>query len=114
MISSTPSSSSAPLRAGAARVAITPPIGGRMQSGAPDRFATCILDELYARALVLDDGAVRLALVTADVIGFEPESTARLRLLVQESTGIPPSHVMFCPSHTHSGPAVLWRTLDPC
>ncbi len=102
------------LRAGAAKVVITPPIGGRMQSGAPDRFAAGILDQLYARALVLDDGVTRLALVSVDVIGFEPESTARIRRLVAEATGIAGGQVMVCPSHTHSGPAVLWRTLDPC
>lgn len=102
------------LRAGAAKVIVTPPIGGRMQSGAPDRFAEGILDQLYARALVLDDGVTRLALITVDVIGFEPESTERIRRLVADATGIPGGQVMICPSHTHSGPAVLWRTLDPC
>jgi hypothetical protein len=111
---SIPTATTSQLQAGAACVTITPPIGGRMQSGARDRFAEGILDDLYARALVHDDGVTRLALITADVIGFEPESTAVVRRAVEATTGIPATQVMLCASHTHSGPATLWRGVDPC
>jgi hypothetical protein len=109
-----PDPANATLRVGAASVVITPPIGTRMQSGAKDRFGEGVLDDLHAKAIVLDDGRTQLALITADVLGFEAESTAAVRHLVEETTGIPGSQVMLCVSHTHSGPAILWRGIDPC
>src|SRR5690242_18349556 len=59
------------LRAGLARVDITPPVGHAM-GGYSDRThgATGTHDPLYATVLVLDSGATSLALVTCDLRSF--------------------------------------------
>src|SRR5436309_2660561 len=102
------------IRAGTVRVTITPPVGLHLQGYNRGRASEGIRDELYARALVLERGETRFALVCADIIGLEPDSVARTRSLVQEVTGIPGEAVCLATSHTHSGPAVMFvGRIDP-
>ncbi len=91
---------------GAAEVDITPPVGmplwGYAARSGPSRG---ILDPLFARVLVLEVGAQRLALVTLDLgRPFGPASLESLRAAVRKSSQI--SHVLVVASHTHSGPVV--------
>jgi neutral ceramidase len=94
-------------RAGTARVTITPPVGLHLQGYNRGKPTEGIRDDLYARALVVERGENRFALVCADIIGLEPDSVARTRALVEHGTGIPGEAVCFATSHTHSGPAVM-------
>jgi neutral ceramidase len=96
------------LRAGTARVTITPPVGVHLQGYNRGKPSEGIRDELHARALVLEQGGTRAALVCADLIGLEPDSVARIRSMVEERTGIPGEAVCLATSHTHSGPAVAF------
>src|SRR5437879_2932026 len=71
----------ASLKAGVAKVDITPPVGLRMWGyGNRKGAATGVLDPLYARVLVLEAGEKRLALVALDLgRPFGPAAIARLR-----------------------------------
>jgi len=94
----------ATLRAGVAKVDITPPAGVPMW-GYTLRDSTGTLDPLYARVLVLEVGEKRLALVALDLGRcFGHDSLQRLRAAVRESSGI--SYVLAVASHTHSAPVV--------
>jgi len=53
---------------------------------------------------VLDDGTTRVALVTADLVGFSKDFVRKLRAAVQADTGIPAANLMLTCSHTHAGP----------
>jgi hypothetical protein len=96
------------MRAGVARVCITPPVG-TWQGGYGARTRPCegIHDDLYARALVLggDDGRPCAAIVSVDVVGLPPELADAARRRAEEATGIPAGHIALCASHTHGGPA---------
>lgn len=93
------------LKAGSARVNITPPIDIWMTGfGARSQPAAGIHDQLYAKALVLELDGVKTALVALDVIQLEPSIVAQVRETVQKWTGIPASHLMLNALHTHSGP----------
>ncbi len=95
------------LKAGVARVDITPPPGLPMY-GYFDRrqLSTGTLDPLYARVLVLEVGEKRLALVTLDLgRTFGPASLVRLREAAAKSSGI--SYLLITASHTHAGPNIL-------
>ncbi len=95
------------LRAGLARMDITPPAGLPMY-GYMDRTqpATGTLDPLEARVLVLDAGDEKLALIALDLgRDFGPASMAKLQEAIRRSTGI--SHFFITASHTHSGPNIL-------
>ncbi|MFH1572256.1 MAG: neutral/alkaline non-lysosomal ceramidase N-terminal domain-containing protein [Gemmatimonadota bacterium] len=106
---------SSPLRAGTAAVDITPPLTIPYLGYAPRqaRFEG-VHDRLSARALVLDDGEHRIALVTADAIGFADgilgpgrSFRAAFQQAVAEATGLPPEAVLLAASHAHSTPETL-------
>jgi len=75
------------LMAGTAKINITPPT------------KEPIHDSVYARALVLQSGDLKLALVAVDLAVFTSE---RIEKLCKEKYGI--SQVLLCSSHNHSEP----------
>jgi neutral ceramidase len=93
------------LKAGMAKVVITPPVGTQL-SGYANRTdpSTGVFDDLYAKALVMDDGQTRIALVVCDLIGLGREMVAEIRELVTEQTGVRTEHTMITCTHTHCGP----------
>jgi hypothetical protein len=95
------------LKAGAATIEITPPIGFAMwgYGARHDAPSTGILDPLRARALVLAAGDERIALVSLD-LGRAPtrQSTAAIRARVKAGAGI--EHIFLVGSHTHHGPVI--------
>jgi hypothetical protein len=115
-----------PLSAGVATVDITPPVGvplggfgeGPRRLDFPDLdpfdwntlFAESkgVRDPIYAKALVLDDGEDRLAIVTLDLVGCGAQAVDKVfRHLRARGTGIPLENILVCASHTHSGPGTL-------
>ena len=86
-----------------------------LMAGAAETTITAIKDksevyaELYARALVLDDGEIRLAIVTADYGQFPLWYNKVLLDAIQRATDIPPVHVVINCSHTHNAPGVDGR-----
>lgn len=90
----------AEFRAGAAKVDITPPVGERMSAWPRDSKG--VHDPLYAKALVLDDGKTKMALVTINLSRFGAENTTNVKTIVKEKTGI--DNVLCAATHTHSAP----------
>jgi neutral ceramidase len=92
------------LKAGAASCDITPPVGFPMWGYASRKDAPSVgvLDPLKARAVVLEVGDVRLAVVSLD-LGRAPtrDHMTAIRERVKAS-GI--NHVLLVASHTHHGP----------
>ena len=100
-------SQAAVLRAGTAKVDITPAAGEQLW-GYEDRVkpATGTLDPLYARVLVLEAGDTRLAIVTLDLgRSFGPPEIEQLRESARKTSKI--SCLLMTASHTHSAP-VIW------
>ncbi len=91
-------------RAGAATSNITPWLGISINGYFNDRVATHIHDELYARCLVLDDGATRLAVVVCDSCMIPREVMDAAKRRIQEKHQLPPSHVLISATHTHTAP----------
>ena len=97
-----PRRSAGGLHAGAATSNITPEIGGDIVGGFVPVPCTDIHDELHARCLVLDDGKSLVALVVCDLLGMHRSLCVEAKRLIEEATGIPPSHVLLSATHTHS------------
>ena len=62
-------------------------------------------DDLWARAMVLDDGSVRMAWVALDAIGFFGCDIIDIRKSLPESLEI--DYVIVSSSHTHSAPDLM-------
>jgi len=103
----------AALRGGCAKVNITPPLGITL-IGSKGQPSDAVMDELYAKAMVLSDGGETLALISADLLYAPREEIAGpVRDIVNEKTGIPRQNIMVCATHTHSGPEVFTRSKVP-
>jgi len=66
-----------------------------------------VLDDIYAKTAVLDDGETKLAMVVCDLIGLPRSVVVEARRLVEEQTGISADHVMISATHTHTAPVVV-------
>ncbi|MGE6697275.1 neutral/alkaline non-lysosomal ceramidase N-terminal domain-containing protein [Hyphomonas sp. NPDC076900] len=86
------------LKAGASKVDITP-AGDKL----PGIF-TGVLDPIHVRAIVLENGAQRAALVTVDAGAIPNEIWQRLTTKAEAELGIPANQVILTATHTHSVP----------
>jgi len=100
-LAATNGATAAQLRAGVGKAEITPPAKGTPLSGYAARTSGSIgvLDPLYAKALVLECGDKRMALVSLDIIEFP---SARVPEEAQRRFGV--GLVLMAASHTHAGP----------
>lgn len=92
------------LSIGAAQRNISPPLGTHMAGYYHVRPASAVHDDLYARAMVIDDGSTTIALVTCDLVSIREESVVNAREQVEKATDIPGDNVLICCTHTHTGP----------
>lgn len=88
------------MKAGVAKTVITPE-KPRVITNGP--VATGKLMDLYARALVLNDGNGRLVILTYDLNCLD-RATAPLRKRVRDELGIPPERLILLATHNHNGP----------
>ncbi|MEX2215622.1 MAG: hypothetical protein WD768_15930 [Phycisphaeraceae bacterium] len=91
-------------RAGAFAQDITPALGVSLNGGMADRKATAVYDPLHARAIVLDDGTTKLAIVVCDACMIPRDIFDAAKAIASEKTGIPISNMCISATHTHSAP----------
>jgi hypothetical protein len=91
--------------AGAAKIEITPPLGFYLAARFRTQGAQRVADPLFAKALVLSQEDHKIAILTADVVGFPDEFVQYVKQLVHEKVNIPPAHLLISATHTHSGPS---------
>jgi len=90
---------------GLAETDITPTLGEKpvyLAGFGMNRKATRIHDPLYARALVLRQGQVKIALVSVDLIGFFHANVLNVRKALPGF-----NYVLVSSTHNHDGPDVL-------
>ena len=104
-------------RAGAHAVETTPPKLPVIVNGYTfERIVDVVHDPLFARCLVLDDGATRVAIAVVDICVMPRELVDEAKRLAQEATGIPTDRMLISATHTHSAPsamAALGSRADP-
>src|SRR5665213_1888061 len=94
----------ASFRAGAAKVDVTP-----SEKELPRNWHG-ILDRLYSRAIVLDNGASRAALITVDDGAVSDATWQTVTQRAEKELGIPASNILLTATHTHT--ALRQRTPD--
>jgi neutral ceramidase len=91
---------SAALRVGAARVDITPPAdANNPPSGKYEH------ERLYVRAIVLENGGARAALIAADQSGLSEETWLAASKQIAAELDCPVANILMSVTHTHSGMA---------
>lgn len=93
------------LKAGAAKVDITPTETEGVLVTGHRRTVHGVRDPLRAGVLLLDDGETKAAIVTLDTIGAWDEMVKLARERIEKETGVPGVNIMVAASHNHSGPA---------
>ncbi len=99
-----PAPAAEPLKAGLAVTDITPPAGYRMSGYFRERLATGTTNPLRAKALVLKQGDVAVAVVCCDLIGLSRAVSDPARRAAAQATHVPAGHILLAATHTHTGP----------
>ncbi|HET6408292.1 MAG TPA: hypothetical protein VFG14_10465 [Chthoniobacteraceae bacterium] len=94
------------LRIGAAQTSINPPPGTPLAGYYSLRPSDGVLDDLFAKALVLECGGQKAAIVICDLITMPRDVTMAARELIATQSGIPPDNVMIAATHTHTAPVL--------
>jgi hypothetical protein len=96
------------LRVGAAVVDVSPrTLPAICNGGFTEKTFDKVLDPLNARALVLDDGRERIALVVVDSCMMPRELCDLAKRRAERATGIRADRMLISATHTHSAPGVL-------
>lgn len=74
-----------------------------MPGGFSANPATSAHDPLSARALVLDDGKMKVAWVVIDNLGVPKKVVAEAKEAASKATGIPTENILVSGTHTHTG-----------
>ena len=102
------------LSAGFSKISISPPIGAPL-AGFAARQGVCegIHDDLFARALVIDNNGKTIVFVSLDVLAVSSEFVNRVRTKIQQRTGIRKDAIMIASTHTHAGPVTVKTFFNP-
>ena len=94
------------IRAGAAKRSIVPSfpthMGGFFDRNQPFEG---VHDDLYVRAVVLENDATTIVMIGSDLMALDAELTHMVRQDITAATQIPASHVLLCAAHNHSAPS---------
>lgn len=93
------------LRAGVAKVDITPQDVRDFEVTGHRRKVTGVRDPLRAGVLILSDGETKAAIVTLDTISAWTEMVKQARERIEKEAGVPAENVLIAASHNHSGPS---------
>src|SRR5205809_1103815 len=100
----------ADLRIGSAAIVITPPLGTPLAGYYETRISDAVHDDLYAKALVIECGGNRAAMVSCDLISMPITVAAEARKIIEQQTGLKPDQVKISATHAHTGPILPGRT----
>ena len=96
------------LSAGAAKVCITPPKEWlpmfnkrNFLGGGPDSYFGTILDDIYVKSLVIDNGHERIVFVVFDMIAL-PYPVHDMRQIAADAAGVSVQNVLFTCTHNHN------------
>jgi neutral ceramidase len=99
-----PAAAGAPFRAGASRVDYTPATLPRNIIG--------VLDPIYVRSIVVDNGQTRAALITVDAGGISTDLYNRVSARALKELNIPATQLLLSATHTHSVPGQPVATVE--
>lgn len=106
------------MKAGLAKINITPRTGVELTGFGPylHRYSTAIRDNLWAKAIAIEQAGKRMVIVSCDLLGLQTPVIDKIKTAVKSATGLAEEDVMVHCTHTHSGPATSemngWGEMD--
>ncbi len=94
------------MKAGFAKVDITPSIGVNLNGYYKERYSVGIISNLYASAVAYSDGENTILTISLDISEILQKDTDEIRRLVSERTGLPFEAIFIACTHTHLGPVI--------
>lgn len=95
----------AEFRAATVKIDITP-TSPEWLLGYGARQSTGVLDKIYHRIVLLDDGQTQFALVSSDICLVSPVEYEKVAALLEKAAGIKSVNFWWSMTHTHSAPEV--------
>lgn len=95
------------LKAGFARLDVTPPLGTFVPGAYANRFSETVLDPIYINALAISLGEETVLIVAADFLAIQMDYATAVREVISARTGIPAGNIMIHALHQHS--AIAFR-----
>src|SRR6187551_721515 len=99
-----PAAADAQFRVGASRVDYTPATMPRNIIG--------VLDPIYVRSVVVDNGRTRAALITVDTGGISTDLFNKVSARALQELNIPATQLLLSATHTHSVPGQPVATVE--
>lgn len=94
------------LKAGFARVDITPMLGDTLEGYYYERRMEGFLDPLYATAVAFDNGEQRVIIMSLDIIGLTQEFNEQICPMIAKAADVETEGIFLACTHTHLGPTV--------
>ncbi len=94
------------LRAGAAEVDITPPLGTIINGDFVAHYATTLHDPLFAKALVLANRDTSLVIVVVDICVMPRDFLDQVKEAISRQVDIPNANILISSTHTHAAGSV--------
>jgi len=102
--------SGATMKAGFAKVMITPPVGTPMTGFGNRDYdpagSRAVHDDLFARALYLTGGKEQALIMGFDLLFFSRDEADRFKGAIGRRMDLSPRQILLNTSHTHTGPKV--------
>jgi hypothetical protein len=95
------------IKAGVAKVNITPPYGTIINGDFLPNYANEIHDSLYARALAFDNGVQKFIFIVVDNMTLDAILDNDAKAIITRETGLSAGQVMISNTHAHSTGAVI-------
>ena len=95
------------LKAGAARVNITPPFGTIINGDFLPFYTQVIHDSLFVKSLAFDNGKQKFVFVVVDNMTVDGDLINDAKALILKQTGLKPEQVMVSCTHAHSCGSVI-------
>lgn len=101
------------IKVGCGESIISPGLGVLMAGYFEERKSTAIHDDLYAKAMIFNDGNETAGLLCCDLICIHKDEVAKIRQIISEKAGIKGENILICGTHTHTGPQTRGFRINP-
>lgn len=70
------------------------------------RFTGTVRSKIYLSCIAMTEGEDTVLIFSQDLLRCDAGPVSKARKAINEATGVPEDHIMFCATHTHSAPTL--------